>query len=271
MSAIEKFLSSVIVLDTETTNLHPELAEIVEVAEAHWIGGTWSTQGTLLGAKNGIPPAASAKNNISNKMIAGLPTFDDRIDDIRKLLNWSKAGYYVAHNANYDRKVLVRAWQDSGTQADIDLCKQDRRWLCTWRLSRQILAHDFEDMEYGLNYLRYKLDLPVADNLRLHRASDDTYLCAILLEYLVTAAINNGMIDADSDIGSQLNELCWSPIIQRTWPFGKYKGKDLDSIPNDYYSWAFKNVDSLKDDSSDYDMDLAESVRRVLEARLLAA
>ena len=271
MSAIETFLSSVLVLDTETTNLHPELAEIVEIAEAHWIGDSWGTKGTLLGAKNGIPPAASAKNNISNKMIAGLPTFDDSTDEMRKLLHWGKIRYYVAHNANYDRKVLIGAWQDCGTQADIDLCKNDSKWLCTWRLSRHILAHDFEDMEYGLNYLRYKLELPVADSLRLHRASDDTYLCAILLEHLVAAAINNGMIEADSDIGLQLNELCWGPIIQSTWPFGKYKGKSLDNIPNDYYAWAFNNIDSLKEDSGDYDMDLAESVRRVLEARLLAA
>jgi DNA polymerase III epsilon subunit-like protein len=271
MSAIEKFLSSVLVLDTETTNLHPELAEIVEVAEAHWMGGTWSTQSTLLGAKNGIPPAASAKNNISNRMIAGLPTFDDRTDEMRKLLHWGDIGYYVAHNSNYDRKVLIRAWQDCGNQSDIDLCKDDRKWLCTWRLSRHILAHDFGDMEYGLNYLRYKLDLPVADNLRLHRAADDTYLCAILLEHLVKIAIEKGLVQLDYDIGTQLNELCWNPIIQSVWPFGKHRGVLLTEIPNDYYAWAFANVDSLKEGSAGYDMDLAESVRQVLEARLLAS
>jgi hypothetical protein len=65
--------------------------------------------------------------------------------------------------------------------------------------------------------------------------------------------------------------LCWSAIQLSTWPFGKYKGHQLSSIPNDYYSWAFKNVDALKEGSSGYDSDLAESVRHVLEARLLAS
>jgi DNA polymerase III epsilon subunit-like protein len=269
MNKILEFISSVLVLDTETTNLYPELAEIVEIAEAHWFDDGWSTTGMLLGAKNGIPAAASAKNNISNRMIDGLPTFGESIDDMRKLLRWPKPEYYVAHNANYDRKVLAKAWEEHGNSADVHICKNDRRWLCTWRLSRHILAHDFDDMEYGLNYLRYKLDLPVSDDIRLHRATDDTYLCAILLEYLVNAAIKNGMISSDDKIGPQLNQLCWSPIIQATWPFGKYKGKLLKEIPNDYYTWAFKNVESLKEDSADHDMDLSESVRQVLEQRFL--
>jgi DNA polymerase III epsilon subunit-like protein len=270
MRNLESFLSSVSVLDTETTNLHPEQAEIVEVAEAHWLSGAWSTQGMLLGAVDGIPPAASAKNNISNRMISGLPTFAERQDEIRTLLCWPTRRFYVAHNANYDRQVLIAAWSKCGTEADLAACKDDTKWLCTWRLSRHILAHDFSDMEYGLNYLRYKLDLPVADNLRLHRAADDTYLCAILLEHLVKLAVEKGLVELDYDIGTQLNELCWNPIIQSVWPFGKHKGTLLTDIPNDYYSWAFKNVDSLKEGSAGYDMDLAESVRQVLEARLLA-
>lgn len=271
MINIATFLSSVSVMDTETTHLDPIQAEIVEIAEAHWIDGDWTTQSMLLGAADGIPPAASAKNNISNRMIAGLPTFSEAIPEIKQLLSWSTRRYYVAHNAAYDRRVLAEAWKRIDSDSDLAACHDDSRWICTWRLSRHILAHDFSDIEYGLNYLRYKLDLPVPDSLRLHRAADDTYLCAILLEHLVEAAIRNGMISADGDIGQQLNQLCWSPIIQTTWPFGKHRGKTLDSIPNDYYAWAFKNIDAFHEESSGYDGDLVESVRRVLEARLLSS
>ncbi len=265
------FLSSVSVMDTETTHLDPISAEIVEIAEAHWIDGTWSTQGMLLGAVNGIPPAASAKNNISNKMIEGLPTFPETVDEICQILDWPNRRFYVAHNAAYDRKVLAEAWKKLARGRDVDVCMDDSKWICTWRLSRHILAHDFDDIEYGLNYLRYKLDLPVSDSLRLHRAADDTYLCAILLEHLVATAIRKGTISSDGDIGAQLNSLCWSPIIQSTWPFGKYRGKPLAEIPNDYYTWAFNNVDAIREGSSGYDMDLAESVRLTLEARLLGS
>lgn len=269
MSHIDQFLSSIVVLDTETTNLIPEQAEIVEIAEAHWLDNSWSTQGMLLGAKRGIPAAASAKNNISNRMIAGKPTFGESQEEIRQMLRWPDAQWYVAHNANYDRQVLAVGFQSCGSEEDLQTVAHDGRWLCTWRLSRHILSHDFDDMEYSLNYLRYKLDLPVPDGLRLHRASDDTYLCAVLFEYLVKLALQKGMVHDGPALGHQLNQLCWSPIIQTTWPYGKHKGKLLTEIPDDYYAWAFKNMNSFNEDSEDYDRDLSASVVQVLNARLL--
>jgi DNA polymerase III epsilon subunit-like protein len=269
MTNISTFLSSVSVIDTETTHLDPALAEIVEIAEAHWTGSGWATRSQLMGALGGIPPAASAKNNISNRMIRGLPGFSDCIDEIRQMLEWPGRRYYVAHNAAYDRRVLAEAWKKSGDEEDLALCADDGRWICTWRLSRHILAHDFSDIEYGLNYLRYLLDLPVPDDLKLHRAADDTHLCAILLEHLVDAAIRLGLVDPAGDVGEQLNRLCRSPIIQTTWPLGKHRGKLLAEIPDDYWAWAIDNIDVFREGSSGYDLDLAESVRQMLESRLL--
>jgi DNA polymerase III epsilon subunit-like protein len=269
MTQINEFLSSVSVIDTETTNLDTTLAEIVEIAEAHWMDGAWSTKGMIIGAVNGIPPAASAKNNISNRMIKDKPPFADVTNEVRDLLSWPHKRFYVAHNAAYDRAVLNEAWKKSGSSSDQAVCIDDSRWICTWRLSRHLLSVDFDDIEYGLNYLRYLLDLPVPDSLRLHRAADDTYLCAVLLEHLVEIAVRNGRIDISTDIGSQLNTLCWSPIIQDTWPFGKYRGKLLSDLPTDYYTWAINNMDVFNDDSSGYDRDLAESVRQILEARIV--
>lgn len=268
MTNTEKFKHSLVVIDTETTHLLPEQAEVVEVASASWTNDGWKTRGTLLGAVNGIPPAASAKNNISNKMIAGLPTFAQSTDVVCDILNWPTTQYYVAHNANYDRKVLAHAWERVAQDDFKLICEDQSRWICTWRLSKHILNHEFDDMEYGLNFLRYKLDLPVKDDLQLHRATDDAYLCAVLLDYLIASAVKSHIIDPEDNICEQLNELCWKPIIQHHWPFGKYKGKDLTEIPNDYYIWAFKNIPNLNEDSNDFDFDLAESVRLALEERL---
>lgn len=266
---IKTFFSKVTVLDTETTHLHPEQAEIVEIAGVHYSDDRWNAQGMMLGAAHGIPPEASAKNNISNKMIAGLPIFAERTNNIKSLLRWPDTQWYVAHNARYDREVLAMSWTEVGDDSSVDICADQYRWLCTWRLSRHILAHEFNDCEYGLNYLRYRLELPVPDDMRLHRADDDAYLCAILLEFLTIYALEKGIIDDNADIGTQLNKLCWSAIPQVTWPFGKHRGKSLTDIPNDYYTWAFTNLSALNEDSNDYDLDLSESVRKVLEARLL--
>lgn len=264
--------TKILVLDTETTNLYAELAEIVEIAAATWVDNNWSVTGQLLGAKNGIPPEASAKNNISHRMIQGLPTFEQSQDQVLTMLHWPNAKYYVAHNAKYDRAVLSHNWQQMGNNEAVAVCNDNTRWLCTWRLSQHLLKHDFAYIEYGLNYLRYKLDLPVPDGIQLHRAQDDTYLCAVLLDFLAEYALIKGVItpESEDELYLLLNQLCWKPLPITVWPFGKYKGKNLTEIPNDYYTWALANIPALKEDNPEFDWDLTENLKQVLIERLEA-
>jgi DNA polymerase III epsilon subunit-like protein len=174
----------------------------------------------------------------------------------------------VAHNVNYDRKALKTAFQRMNSETDVELCNDARRWICTWRLSKHILTHNFNDIQYGLGYLRYRLDLPIDDSLRAHRADIDTIVCAALLEKLIDLAIEYNQIDQHLPIGPQLNELCWSFIPITTWPIGKHRGTLLTDLDNDYYVWALGNLPRLDGNNSEYDADLAESVRIVLSKRL---
>lgn len=269
----DNFLKGVIVLDTETTNLYADKAEIVEIASATYDGHNWNVNSMLLGAKDGIPPEASAKNHISNRMIAGLPTFAETVDKVTDLLRWNCADdlMYVAHNSKYDQIALATAfrtcadhWHHYAEEVAMNPCK----WICTFRLARQLLNDSFDDMQYNLSYLRYKLDLPIEDDVSVHRAAGDTLTCAVLFEFLVDYALATDKVIEGPDLGTQIFELCWSPIIKTKWPFGKHKGALLTAIPTDYYMWAINNMDILNEDKSDYDSDLAESVKRVLEKRL---
>ena len=266
---VDDFLKSVSVIDTETTNLLPDQAEIVEIGGANWDGALWHADGLLLNARNGIPPEASAKNNISRRMIENQPYFDQAVKDIKSLIRWDTASYFVAHNAAYDRQVLGHAWHRMESIKDARVCDDQSRWICTWRLSRQVLGHQFGDIEYGLNYLRYLLDLDVPDGIAVHRAKDDTYMCALLLQALVDFAIEQGQVDDGPDLGKELHQLCWSPITVTKWPFGKHRGVALADIPNDYYAWALQNLPALKQGDPGYDHDLSESVRQLLEDRLV--
>lgn len=269
MNHIDSFRRSVTVLDTETTNLHPELCEVVEIASARWIDHRWSTTNVLLGAYKGIPPEASAKNNISNKMIANLPKFDQNVTRIKDMLNWPESRYFVAHNAAYDRAALKAAFERTENRHDIALCDDTSRWICTWRLSKQILVNDFDDIQYGLSYLRYRLDLDVPDAVGVHRADADTFVCATLLDELIKIGLSNGTLDPNEDLGEQLNELSWRFIPITKWPIGgKHKGALLTDLDNDYYMWALKTLDQLKEGSSNYDVDLVESIKVVLTKRL---
>ena len=263
-TAIDDFKSSIVVLDTETTNLDPKQCEIVEIAGTTWIG-SWNTKSLLLGAKNGIPAEASAKNNISNNMIANKLTFKENIHAIKTILHWNTNRYFVCHNAAYDRMALATSFN---TDSDIDICNDDTKWICTWRLSKHILNHDFGDIQYGLNYLRYKLDLPVSDDIGVHRAGADTIVCGMLLDKLIEIAIEHNIITANEPIGPQLNELCWRHIPVKYWQFGKHKGKLLTELDNDYYKWAINNLPQFNDKNSAYDADLVQSVVDVLNTRL---
>ena len=79
-----------------------------------------------------------------------------------------------------------------------------------------------------------------------------------------------GRVRDDATIGQQIHDLCWQPMLTKKWPFGKYRGKLLSEIPDDYYIWAMENLDSLKEDKAEYDADLAASVAAELTTRLAA-
>jgi len=268
ISNIDNFKTSTTVLDTETTDIDPTKCEIVEIAGSRFTEGRWKVNSTLLGSYGGMPPEASAKNNISNKMINGLRTFGQEYDKISKILNWKNSRYYVAHNANYDILALKTAFSRMNLKDDIAQCDDKSKWICTYRLSKHILSYDETITQFNLGYLRYKLELPISDDLTSHRAKDDTIICANLLDCLIEIAIANGQISPNEDIGLQLNTLCWQHIQTLTWPFGIHKGKKLEDLDNKYYSWALGNMSCFDEKSPDYDYDLAESVIEVLNDRL---
>ena len=262
------FLKSVSVLDTETTHLIPEKAEIVEVAGASYDGTQWNISSALFGAKNGIPPEASAKNHISNRMIQDKPTFAESPDIAKDIMSWHHAEFWIAHNCSYDQAVLSSGFISASCNKDAIKAQDSSKWICTHRLAKQLIPYDFKDMQYNLSFLRYKLDLPVPDDLAAHRAAADTLVCAVLFEFLVDYAIANNLVEDGPDLGKQMHALCWKPFKVTAWPFGKNKGKSFKEIPTDYYIWALGNLECLNETHKDFDRDLAENVRVELESRL---
>ena len=135
----DSFLRSVVVIDTETTNMYPDKAEIVELAAARYDGNNWDVISRLFGAADGIPPEASAKNHISRHMIEGLPTFIDAVDPAKSMLGVNQAKMWVAHNSDYDQTVLDRAFTAAGDHGSATLMHMRDMWICTYRLSQQLL------------------------------------------------------------------------------------------------------------------------------------
>lgn len=261
---IQDFLRSVTVVDCETTGLDATTAEIIELASGAFDGKEWQTKSLLFRPTASIPPEASAKHFISNRMVKNKPLFENSIDDAIAIIG--VPSYFVAHNVHYDKTLLVSSLTRAKEDDLAELLTNDDMWICTLRLAKRIYP---AQESFALQYLRYSLDLPIDDAIIGHNAESDVTVCALFLERLIKDGVILGLIDDHLPIGPQLNALTIDPILVDVWTVGKHKGTRLVDIPTDYYLWALDNMDVLNADKSQYDRDLSESVRKVLESRLV--
>lgn len=107
----------VVVLDTETTGLSAR-DRVIEVGMARVDLAT----ATVIEEREqlldpGIPNAAQRINGISDAMLRGNPALADIAEAVRE---WVGASPVLAHNAQFDRRMLA--------QSGLDL---DARWICT--------------------------------------------------------------------------------------------------------------------------------------------
>ena len=265
---IGSFLRQSLVLDTESTGIDANTAEICEIGAVTSKNGCFpDSDSRLFGTKELIPFAASSKNNISRSMLAGLKTADQDIENVTNLLKLDDdtVEYLVAHNYQYD-KTIISTFFENINRLDLLEKLNKKKWICTYRAAQQLfkLTDDNKDLSYSLNYLRYYCKLPT-DGLKTHRAEADSIVCWHLLRHISFYVMNE--IEENLDIGEFLYELTSQPIIYDRFPFGKHKGCLLSEVPDSYYQWLLKNADSLNINSNDYNPDLATSIENELNRR----
>jgi exodeoxyribonuclease X len=264
-TAIAAFLQTTAHVDCETTTTD-ETAEIIEIAVSiRSANGEINTFESLFKPTNPIRPETSGVNNISNAMVGNAVSFADSAQFLGLVLGMT--GYYVAHNAEFDLRVIATNIERTGI--DVKPLQKDRT-LCSMRLARHLLVPlDNPELRFNQQYLRYFFDLTEVDGQAPHRAGADTKVNLVLFGRIVELLVASGKIDAAGDIGKQLHDLCWSPIPVIRWPHrGKHQGTLLTEIPTDYFEWALRELDRLKEGSVDFDNDLAIAVTNVLGARL---
>lgn len=245
------FLNKTVSVDTETTSLNFRDAEVIEFGRTPVtdLDMKYSELYAPRPGFAGITPKISAITGITPKMVAGRKSFDDDIEEHR--LDLEGFDYIVAHNAFYDSKVLNRYPEH---------ILNSKPWICTLKLAKKLFQDDPSFEEFTLGYLRYKLELDIPDEVVCHRASDDSYVCAVLFIRLVAEMEARGLLDQTAPYGYQIIEFISKPNLLKTFPFGKHKGKPFAEIPLSYYSWALENLDSLNESKDEYDENLAHTV-----------
>ena len=187
-------------------------------------------------------------------MLEDKSTFIDSKEVFQSVIDGYSNGYLVAHNHFFDMRVLG----NNGINV------KNHNWLCTWRMAKKLFADIDSIEETNLPYLRFALDLNVPLEMLCHRAGNDSYITAKLLEIMIDLIEENNIIDTSKSYGPQILEWINKPIIYTKMPFGKYKGELMTDVPKSYWRWALTNMDSLNEKADNFDLDFAASVHRAL-------
>jgi len=207
-------------LDTETTGILPE-DRLCQVA--YKINDEMKCE--LFTPSLPIKIEAMAVHHITPKMLEGKPAFEgsQMCTDLAELLSGDDA-VLVAHNAAFDVGMLQR----EGVKP--------KNVICTLKLARH-LDTEAAMPRYGLQYLRYLLDLDV--EAVAHDAAGDVAvlerLFGRLLEKMQSATSSSG-----DNIYREMMEISARPSLLRRIHFGKHAGKKLDDLAHEdrgYLEW----------------------------------
>jgi len=235
-------MAKYIILDTETTGT----GENDRVIQLGYI---------VLGAKeievhnefnsSDVPISFGAMevHGITPEMIEGKPlcvetTAYKRLQELNTPEN-----YLIIHNAPFDIKMLEKEGFD--TQMKV---------IDTLRVAKHILP---DEEAHRLQYFRYKMELYKAEKkeadalgivVKAHDAIGDVLVLKLFLsklkEAVVAAYPNENPVEKMVDLTN-------TPILVKTFRFGKHKGKELQEVAHEdagYLRWMLSSMENLDDD-----------------------
>ncbi|MEX2029248.1 MAG: exonuclease domain-containing protein [Candidatus Paceibacterota bacterium] len=186
-----------------------------------------------------IPPEASAVHHITNKMVAGKPSFRESNDwqKIKDLFE-DENTVMVAHNAPFD--ILMVKKEDI----------EPKKFICTLRLARH--CDPEEKIErYNLQYLRYFLEIEI--DAAAHDALGDVLVLEQLYERLKKKVMEQENLNENEAV-EKMVEISSHPSLLHTFKFGKHNGKKLEDVvktDRGYLEWLLEqklNGDGIDED-----------------------
>ena len=181
-------------------------------------------------------------HNITPDIITNKPLFV-QTDFYKKVNEYNQPeNYLIAHNISFDLGMLKKeGFENRYTLIDTVRCAR----------------HLFADTPYHrLQYLRYALGLYEEEDeeakklgvtIKAHDAIGDVLVMKLLLSRLVQEVRKQF---PDDDIMKKLAELTQTPVLMKTFKFGKYKGSEIEEIANEdmgYLKWMRKTLDLDED------------------------
>lgn len=223
--------------DTETAKMTGPIVDVA-VIEVNANLDVVSVYESLVDPQCPISPASQAVHGITDDMVVNAPTMAELIERDGKPFPQEGDITVIAHNAQFDCRMLNQAM----------LLPEMYTRICTLKMARTIWA----DIDMGL--CNYKLGtLAIMFGLETgpaHRAMGD---CVTLLNLVRHMALVNGASDLDELLNLGTRHISQEDKLN----FGKKHNTDkIKDVPKNYIDWMFKNVTDL-----DPDLRAALSVR----------
>lgn len=233
MGLIEK--EKFICIDCETTGLDPINDRIIEIAVVLFtFDEILDSFETLIDPERPIPEETTAIHHITDDMVKGKPKAPEILPKVIKLID----NYIIiGHGIQFD----ITCVQEESKRAQIP-CPIDKNIsLDTLRMARfygQSPVNSLEKLRQHFN---------IAEE-GAHRAMSDVIVNIEVFKYL-----SDGF-KTTKNLVDRLKR----PILLKTMPLGKHKGRPFSNIPIEYLRWAAHK---------DFDQDLLFSIRSELKKR----
>jgi len=235
-------MAKYILFDTETTGNREEDRIIQIGAMIVYSKEKIEVYDEFCSAPLAISIEAMEVHNITPDIIAGKAPYSET-EFAQKIVELNeKENYLIAHNINFDLSMLKKeGFENHYTLID------------TLRCAKHLLP----EMPYHrLQYLRYALDLYKTEKaeaaklgitIKAHDAIGDVLVMKLLLSKLVQLTQEHypGLNPMQ-----KLAELTQTPVMMRTFKFGKYKDRDIEEIAMEdpgYLKWMRNNLELDED------------------------
>ncbi len=231
-----------VILDTETTGTG-EQDRVIQLGYIVLGAKEIEVHNEFNSADVPISFGAMEVHGITQDLIQGKPNCTDtsaykRLEELNESEN-----YLIIHNAPFDLKMLEKEGFENKMKV-----------IDTLRVAKHVLP---DEEAHRLQYFRYKMELYKEEEqeasalgivVKAHDAIGDVLVLKLFLSKLKT--IVGEQFPSENPV-EKMVELTTTPILVKTFRFGKHKGKELAEVAREdagYLRWMLSNMDNLDDD-----------------------
>jgi len=235
-------MAKYIILDTETTGIG-ETDRVIQLG--YIVLGTKPIEVHNEFNSSDVPISFGAMevHGITPDLLDNKPVCTETSAYKRLLELNTNDNYLIIHNAPFDIKMLEK-----------EGFKTQMKVIDTLRVAKHILP---DEEAHRLQYFRYKMDLYKEEEkeasalgivVKAHDAIGDVLVLKLLLSKLREAV---QLAYPSENVVEKMVDLTNTPILVKTFRFGKHKGKELAEVAREdagYLRWMLSSMDSLDDD-----------------------